>query len=109
MAAGQWAAAADAFARSVADAPHFKALELQGECLLALGQARAAIVPLAAATALNGQGRAPTLLAEAFLALDEPDEALRFAQEALRRAPGQRRALAVQARVRASGDPRVER
>jgi len=95
MDGGDPAGAVDLFAASVAVYPHFKALELWGECLLRLGRYREAVVPLAAATALNRQPRAPGMLAEAFLALGEHGRAVQFADEALARAPGNRAALAV--------------
>jgi len=93
--AGEFGAAADLLARSAAADPHFKAFELRGECLLRLGRLREAVEPLAAATALNAQGRAPALLAEAFLGLGDYERAVEFADEALRRAPGHRGALRV--------------
>ena len=46
--------------------PHFKSLELFGECLLELGRSREAVVPLAAAAGLgNKASRALFLLARA--------------------------------------------
>ena len=95
MDAGDLAGAIDLFAASVAASPHFKALELWGECLLRLGRPRDAVVPLAAATALNRQPRAPALLGQAFLALNQYSRAVEFADEALARAPGNRTALDV--------------
>ena len=95
MDAGDLAGAIDLFAASVAAHPHFKALELWGECLLRLGRPREAVVPLAAATALNRQPRAPALLAEAFLALGDHARAVDFADQTLARAPGNRAALEV--------------
>lgn len=73
------------FEQSVAQSPHFKTLELLGECYLQQNEFMAAIVPLAAATALNDQGRAPALLADAFYQLNETHDAQRFAQLALER------------------------
>jgi tetratricopeptide (TPR) repeat protein len=95
MEAGALEEAIERFRLSVAEWPHFKTLELLGECLLRLEQPREAIVPLAAATALNPQGRAPALLARAFLALGSYRDAFDQAEEALRRAPGNRQALEV--------------
>jgi tetratricopeptide (TPR) repeat protein len=88
------------FRQSIAEWPHFKTLELLGECLLRLNQPREAIVPLAAATALNLQGHAPTLLARAFLELGTYRDAFDQAEEALRRAPGNEQALEVRQAAR---------
>ena len=65
MAAGAFEEAVALFLQSVTLNPHFKALELLGECRLRLQQWKEAIIPLAAATTLNRQSRAPSLLAEA--------------------------------------------
>jgi len=46
--------------QSVELGPHFKTLELLGECLLKLRRPLEAIVPLAAASTLNNQVRAIT-------------------------------------------------
>jgi hypothetical protein len=75
--------------------PHFKTLELLGEAWLRKGVPQNAVVPLAAATTLNDQSRAPSLLAEAFAALGEDLEAHRIAKVALTRDSGNRRAKAV--------------
>jgi tetratricopeptide (TPR) repeat protein len=93
MEAGALEDAIELFRQSVAEWPHFKTLELLGECLLRLERPREAIIPLAAATALNQQGHAPTLLARAFLELGTYGDALEQAEEALRRVPGDRLAL----------------
>src|SRR5918994_2439310 len=87
MEAGDLQDAISSFCRSVAEWPHFKTLELLGECLLRLNRLREAIVPLAAATALNRQARAPMLLARAFLELGTYRDAFDQAEEALRRGP----------------------
>ena len=57
MDAGHLDAAIAAFQRSIDAQPHFKTLELLGECQLQLGHFKQAVVPLAAATALNMQSR----------------------------------------------------
>ena len=80
---------------SVAEHPHFKALELLGEAWLRSGDPRRAIVPLAAATTLNGQVRAPALLAEALHALGDELEAHRVARLALDRDANNQKAWAV--------------
>jgi tetratricopeptide (TPR) repeat protein len=80
---------------SVSAFPHFKALELLGEAWLRKGEPRRAVVPLAAATTLNRQVRAPSLLAEALLALGDGLRAHEIAQLALERDPNNRKARAV--------------
>src|SRR6185503_20148754 len=80
---------------SVGFHPHFKALELLGEAWLRKGEPRRAVVPLAAATALSAQVRAPALLAEALLALGDEIEAHRMAQLALSRDATHKKARAV--------------
>jgi len=84
------------FQQSIALSPHFKALELLGECYIRLGRLTEAIVPLAAATTLNRGVRAPALLAEAFLQLGEHERAQESAEVALKRDPNNKRALNVQ-------------
>ena len=80
---------------SIAEYPHFKALELLGEAWLKKGEARKAIVPLAAATTLNSQVRAPSMLAEALLTLGDMLEAHKVATLALDRDINDRKAQAV--------------
>jgi hypothetical protein len=80
---------------SVSMYPHFKTLELLGEAWLRKGEPLRAIVPLAAATTLNKQSRAPSLLAEALLATGELIPAHRVAVLALERDPGNKKARAV--------------
>jgi tetratricopeptide (TPR) repeat protein len=81
--------------------PHLKTLEILGEAWLRLGQPKRAIVPLAAATTLNEQVRAPSLLAEALLALGDQLLAHRIAELALRREPNNKKAGAVREATRA--------
>jgi tetratricopeptide (TPR) repeat protein len=81
--------------QSAALLPHFKTLELLGEAWLKKGIPLRAVVPLAAATSLNNQVRAPSLLAEAFLALGEELDAHRIAKVALGRDANNHRAQAV--------------
>ena len=99
MDAGDLNLAVVAFEASIAAYPHFKALELLGECHMRLRNYTSAIVPLAAATTLNRQSRALSLLAEAFERLGEFSDAREFAQLALLRARENRRARDVLARV----------
>lgn len=95
MAQSDFAQAAGLFAQSVADCPHFKALELWGKCLLRLGRLREAVVPLAAATALNRGVRAPALLADVFLQLGQHADAAQMASAALERDSHNRMARSV--------------
>jgi tetratricopeptide (TPR) repeat protein len=80
---------------SVSAFPHYKALELLGEAWLKKGEPQRAVVPLAAATTLNRQVRAPSLLAETLLVLGDRLQAHRVAQLALERDPHNRKARAV--------------
>jgi tetratricopeptide (TPR) repeat protein len=92
---GDLDAAIKHFESSVAQDPHFKALELLGESWLRKGEPKRAIVPLAAATTLNAQVRAPSLRAEALLALGNDLDAHRMALLALDRDPNNKRARTV--------------
>jgi len=91
MHAGAFDKAATLFEKSAVQDPHFKTLELLGECYMKLGRFKNAIVPLAAATTLNRQFRAPLLLAEVFLALGDITEASEWAELAGQRNPNSRR------------------
>jgi tetratricopeptide (TPR) repeat protein len=71
------------FQRSIDAYRHFKTLELLGECHIRLRNFQAAVVPLAAATALNQQSRAASLLAETFERLAAFDKAREFAKLSL--------------------------
>lgn len=104
MEQGRLLEAIDAFAESAREDPHFKTLELQGECLVRLGRLREAVIPLAAAATLNRGCRAPALLSEVFLDLDRPADAAELARIALERDPANRRAQAVLSRLRKSSD-----
>ena len=95
MDAGDYSEAVRLFEASAAIQPHFKTLELLGECRIHLGLLREAVVPLAAATTLNIQPRAPALLADVLLRLGETDQATRIAQSVLVRNPTNEMALAV--------------
>jgi tetratricopeptide (TPR) repeat protein len=103
MASGELEDAVIAFRESVALYPHFKCLELWGECLLKLDRPLEAIVPLAAAARLNRQVRAAALLALAFLRVGEAERAAEIAEEVCAQAPGNRVARQVLA------DPAVVR
>jgi tetratricopeptide (TPR) repeat protein len=92
MAIGEFAEAVEEFRQSWFLDRHFKTIELWGECLYRLERHEEAVVLLAAATTLNKQPRAPTLLAEAFLALGDQRFAYEAAKIALERHPQTRRA-----------------
>lgn len=77
---------------SIALLPHFKSLELLGECFMKQDRHKEAVVPLAAATALNNGVRAPSLLAEVFMHLKEYADAHSIAELALQRDPNNRSA-----------------
>ena len=95
MSAKDYAAAARLLEKSAELQPHFKTLELLGECRVHLGLLREAVLPLAAATALNEQARAPSLLAVVLSQLGETEDATRMARVALARSPTNRTALDV--------------
>lgn len=95
MERGDLESAVEAFQESIRLGPHFKSLELLGECYMRLHRCREAVVPLAAATALNRQARAPSLLAEVFMTLGDFHAAEEMAEQALSRAPTNRKALRV--------------
>ena len=99
MEAGSFEQAATLFLQSSAASPHFKTYELLGECYLRLKRFTEAIPYLAAATTLNRGVRAPSLLAEAWLALGQQREAREAVDIALSRDPTNKTALAVQERL----------
>jgi tetratricopeptide (TPR) repeat protein len=75
------------FQQSAVASPHFKTYELLGECYMRLKRLPEAIPFLAAATTLNRGVRAPSLLAEVWLALGHHQEAAEAASIALSRDP----------------------
>jgi tetratricopeptide (TPR) repeat protein len=87
--------------------PHYKTSLLLGSCLTRLQRHRDAIIPLAAATALNRQGIAPFELAKVFMTLDEPDRALEFVQLALERQPHLRAARELEPVIREAAERRL--
>lgn len=87
------------FQKSILVSPHFKTFELLGECLLKLKRHHEAVGPLAAAVALNKSVRAPSLLAEVFLALKENSDARVFAELALSRDPNNKKAREILSKV----------
>ena len=104
---GDFVRAAAAFEASVSRWPHFKSLELLGEAFMRVGEPQRAIVPLAAATTLNAQVRAPSLLAEALLSIGDRLKAHEIAKLALSREPNNKRAKAVFDQTKADHDARM--
>lgn len=92
MDAGNLERAISLFVESNQLQPNYKTCLLLGDCLLRVGRAKDAVIPLAAATTLNRQGIAPTLLAEVFLELGEPFRAVELVKIALDRQPHYKRA-----------------
>ena len=92
---GKFEEAIMTFKQNVEIEPHFKDLELMGECLILLGRLTEAIVPLAAATTLNKGVRAPRLLAELYLQMGNMHEAKAIAEIVLGRAPNNRKSLEI--------------
>lgn len=92
MDAGQLDQAITTFHASALESPHAKTYELLGECYLKLLRFKEAIPYLAAATALQHHVRPPSLLAEAFLALEDYSDAVRMAKIALVIEPNNRKA-----------------
>jgi hypothetical protein len=101
---GDHAGAIEALEASAAVVPHFKTLELLGEAFLLSGQPKRAVVPLAAATTLNAQVRAPSLLARALHALGEDVRAHEMARLSLGRDAGNRAAQEVFEATKAAYD-----
>lgn len=91
--------AIELFSQSIALHPHFKTLELLGECYVSLNRLHEAVVPLAAATTLNDGVRAPSILANVFLKLGDREAARSMAALALERDPDNRKAKAVMSAV----------
>jgi tetratricopeptide (TPR) repeat protein len=107
MAQGDLEGAVQLFQEDAVELPHFKTLELLGECLMRLGRTNEAIVPLAAATTLNRGVRAPSLLAEALLATGNLTAAVEAADLALQRDPKNRKALEVRQSAGAPASPEL--
>lgn len=84
MDAGDLHTAIEKFKQSVSLLPHFKTLELLGECLLRRNEFSEAILYLAAAAGLGqNEFRARFLLAKALLAVGEESDAIVQLKEAL--------------------------
>src|SRR5262249_17930575 len=95
METGAFEEAAGLFHQAAVEQPHFKTYELLGECYIHLKRLSEAIPFLAAATTLNHGVRAPSLLAEVWLALGCHREAIEAADIALSRDPKNKTALQV--------------
>ena len=102
---GEPAQAIELFHQSAVESPHFKTYELLGECYMRLQRFREAIPYLAASATLNRGVRAPSLLAEAWLAIDCHRNAVEAADLALSRDPQNKKAL----KVREIATPQIEK
>lgn len=81
------------FEESVKLSPHFKTLELLGECKINIGRPSEAILPLAAAVGLGTNAfRAMYLLAKAYSEMGDRKTALSFSEKALQMNPNFKRA-----------------
>ena len=85
---GRFADAQPFFAESARIDPHYKSYELSGECLLLSGRPAEAVLPLAAACALNRGARPRVLLARSLAQIGRASEARAWLAEALERQPG---------------------
>jgi len=85
---GDRRAALEKFGQSIKLFPHFKTLELLGECLLREDRFKEAIVYLGAAVGLgNNPFRAHFLLAQAWLAVGEKHDAIVHLKKAIEMNP----------------------
>jgi tetratricopeptide (TPR) repeat protein len=105
--AGRFENALKLFEESNRLKPHYKTCYHIGECLVHLNRHREAVVPFAAATALNRQGMAPYALARVFMTLGRPDEALEFIQLALERQPHLKKARELEPMIRETAERRL--
>ena len=92
---GEVKAAVKTLQRAVDLDPRAAPLERLGEMWLELNQPERAIIPLAAAVTLDPKGGAAASLAFAFMRLRREREANAMAKIALKRRPGDRKALEV--------------
>jgi tetratricopeptide (TPR) repeat protein len=84
MESGELRGAVEHFRASIRHHPHFKALELLGECLLKQGNAAEAVIYLSSAAGLgNRASRALFLLAQALLQIGDRDAAVSKLRQAL--------------------------
>ncbi len=87
------------FQHSATLKPHFKTLELLGECLLKIGRNTEAIIPLAASATLNTGVRSLTLLAEALFLSKDVMKAKEVVNAALKKDENNRRAKKLLERI----------
>jgi len=100
MDAGDIPTAINLFEQSTKALPHFKTLELLGECLINVGRRQEAVVYLSAASTLGANAfRALFLLATALEQLGEHDEAIQFLDRALAINPDYRAAREARERL----------
>lgn len=85
---GRFSEALPLFAEAARRDPHYKSFELLGDCLLRSGRPAEAVLPLAAACALNRGARPRVLLARSFLQIGRVDKARSWLTEALDHHPG---------------------
>jgi tetratricopeptide (TPR) repeat protein len=107
MQTGQLETAIELFEQSNRSGPHFKTCLYLGECLVRLNRHKDAIIPLAAATALNRQGIAPLKLAEVYMVLDEPNKAHELVKLAIERQPDLKRARVLEPSIREAAEQRM--
>ena len=89
----EYESAINYFRDSIEHYPHFKTLELLGECFLFANKPVEAIPPLAAAISLgSNEFRAAYLLSRAFVEIDDFKKALAYAEQATKMKPDFRRA-----------------
>ena len=99
MEKGDYQGAIVAFHQSADLDPHFKTLEMLGACYLAVEEPGKAITPLAAATTLKRQPRAPYLLATALVSCGDLHTAIRVLKRSLEESPNHNRARALLAEL----------
>jgi tetratricopeptide (TPR) repeat protein len=95
MQRGEFEVAIEKFQESAILSSHYKTLQLLGECLKKVGRLNEAIVALAAATTLNRQGIAPTILAGIFYEKGDWAMAKEMVQIALQRQPRYNQAISL--------------
>ena len=92
---GGAAAAMQQITRLAKEEPVYEVLLVLGQCHLARGDAKQAIIPLAAATGLTDQPEPAALLAEALLDVGRKEDALLIAKRVLHRDPRNRKMLRI--------------
>jgi tetratricopeptide (TPR) repeat protein len=100
MERGDYRAAIAEFQESISLHPHFKTLELLGECLLETADPIAAVVPLAAAASLGSNAfRASYLLARALAEVQDFEPALSHVERAIQMRPDFKKAIALKEQI----------